>query len=128
MDNVNLSEPILSRFDNLCVVKDNTAEDEILAKFVLESHYKKVQAEHTSGIIETSVNKHVGENIIAPELLAQYILKARQINPTISDVDKNKLAALYSDLRHASQNGTIVTARHVESMVRLSEAFARMRL
>jgi DNA replication licensing factor MCM2 len=37
---VNLTEPILSRFDILCVVKDivNAEADERLAKFVIDSH------------------------------------------------------------------------------------------
>lgn len=39
-DNVELTEPILSRFDVLCVVKDTVdpTVDEILANFVVESH------------------------------------------------------------------------------------------
>ena len=41
-DNVELTEPILSRFDVLCVVKDTVDPtiDEILANFVVESHVK----------------------------------------------------------------------------------------
>jgi len=39
---VNLSEPILSRFDVLCVVKDEVdpVRDTQLAKFVVNSHIK----------------------------------------------------------------------------------------
>src|ERR1043165_61743 len=38
--NVELTEPILSRFDLLCVVRDNVDPevDELLAKFVVSSH------------------------------------------------------------------------------------------
>ena len=41
-DNVQLTEPILSRFDILCVVRDlvDTNEDERLANFVVESHHR----------------------------------------------------------------------------------------
>ena len=41
-DNVDLTEPILSRFDVLCVVRDQVdpVQDEQLAKFVLRSHMK----------------------------------------------------------------------------------------
>ncbi len=41
-DNVELSEPILSRFDILCVVKDivDPVADEQLAHFVVGSHIK----------------------------------------------------------------------------------------
>jgi DNA replication licensing factor MCM2 len=41
-DNVDLTEPILSRFDILCVVRDlvEPNEDERLANFVVESHHR----------------------------------------------------------------------------------------
>lgn len=41
-ENVNLSEPILSRFDILCVVKDefDPMQDQQLAQFVIKSHQK----------------------------------------------------------------------------------------
>jgi DNA replication licensing factor MCM2 len=41
-ENVDLTDPILSRFDLLCVVRDlvDPAEDERLANFVIESHHR----------------------------------------------------------------------------------------
>lgn len=41
-DNVDLTDPILSRFDILCVVKDEIHQqsDEALATFVINSHIK----------------------------------------------------------------------------------------
>ncbi|XP_020600404.1 DNA replication licensing factor mcm2-like [Orbicella faveolata] len=41
-ENVDLTEPILSRFDILCVVKDTVdpVQDEMLARFVVNSHVK----------------------------------------------------------------------------------------
>jgi DNA replication licensing factor MCM2 len=41
-DNVQLTEPILSRFDILCVIRDTVqpTEDERLANFVVESHHR----------------------------------------------------------------------------------------
>lgn len=42
MDNVDLTDPILSRFDVLCVVKDEVdpVYDNNLAGFVINSHLK----------------------------------------------------------------------------------------
>lgn len=42
MENVNLTDPILSRFDLLCVVKDevDSNADQALASFVINSHIK----------------------------------------------------------------------------------------
>ena len=41
-DNVDLTDPILSRFDVLCVVKDEVSPvvDNALASFVINSHIK----------------------------------------------------------------------------------------
>lgn len=41
-ENVDLTEPILSRFDILCVVRDvvDPVQDEMLARFVVESHVR----------------------------------------------------------------------------------------
>lgn len=50
-DNVELTEPILSRFDVLCVVKDTVdpTVDEILANFVVESHVRSHPDYHDEG-------------------------------------------------------------------------------
>ena len=47
---VDLTEPILSRFDILCVVRDvvDPVQDELLAKFVVGSHVKH----HPNGVEE----------------------------------------------------------------------------
>lgn len=41
-DNVDLTDPILSRFDILCVIKDEVCPnvDDALASFVINSHIK----------------------------------------------------------------------------------------
>jgi len=41
-DNVDLTDPILSRFDILCVIKDEVSMnvDDALASFVINSHIK----------------------------------------------------------------------------------------
>lgn len=53
-ENVDLSEPILSRFDILCVVRDTVdpIEDERLARFVVESHSKH----HPDNVKEAKAN------------------------------------------------------------------------
>ena len=54
-DNVDLSEPILSRFDVLCIVRDQVdpVNDELLASFVVSSHVKHhPNAEDTESQIE----------------------------------------------------------------------------
>ena len=56
-ENVDLTEPILSRFDILCVVRDmvDPVEDERLAKFVVESHIR-----HHPSLVGEELPEQVG--------------------------------------------------------------------
>jgi DNA replication licensing factor MCM2 len=94
-ENVDLTEPILSRFDALCVVKDEVdlVTDHSLATFVLNSHIRN----HPDGITEEMTDEFTGltdtyhtqpENIFPQALLKKYIMYARQfIKPKLSDID-----------------------------------------
>jgi DNA replication licensing factor MCM2 len=62
--NVELTEPILSRFDILCVVKDavDAVKDEMLAKFVVGSHLRShpsFEAETDEVSVATSLDADV---------------------------------------------------------------------
>lgn len=136
-ENVDLTEPILSRFDILCVVRDTVdpVEDERLARFVVESHIKHhpnnneeedgengpiVQMENTSGV-----------DPVEQELLRKYIIYSKEkAHPKLNDMDQDKVAKMYSDLRRESMaTGSIpITVRHIESVIRMAEAHARMHL
>ena len=118
--NVELTEPILSRFDILCVVRDTVdpAEDERLASFVVESHGRahplantgdenaeKMQADHTQEIREQNINN--GEpnrpDGIPQELLRKYIMYAREhVRPKLYQIDQDKVARLFADMRRES--------------------------
>ncbi|WUR03358.1 DNA replication licensing factor MCM2 [Vairimorpha necatrix] len=115
--NVNLSDPILSRFDILCVVKDNidSKEDEIMANHILNSHRGNV-----SDYAES----------LDHEFLKKYILYAKtHITPVFSNVNVDKISNLYSELRRESiSSGLPITVRHIECIIRISEAFAKMEL
>lgn len=52
------------------------------------------------------------------------------MHPTIQDIDLEKITKFYSELRQASQRygGNPITVRHIESLVRIAEAHARMHL
>ncbi|KAM0671979.1 minichromosome maintenance protein [Ordospora colligata] len=121
--NVNLSDPIVSRFDILCVIKDvvDCVEDERTARFIIESH--RGGKSKISGFDAT-------KKIMSQELLRKYIMYARSnVQPAFHDVDMEKISSLYSELRKEGlSSGLPVTVRHVESIVRISEAFAKMRL
>lgn len=116
--NVELTEPILSRFDILCVVRDTVdpAEDERLARFVVGSHGRSHPANQdpededvmdtqqdsgTRGAANGGEPKQEGE--IPQELLRKYILYARErCSPKLYNVDEEKVSKLFADMRKES--------------------------
>lgn len=69
--------------------------------------------------------------IIPQDILRKYIMYAREkIQPKLYALDQNKLADLFADLRRESQaTGSYpITVRHLESMIRMAEASAKMAL
>jgi DNA replication licensing factor MCM2 len=142
-ENVDLSEPILSRFDILCVVRDvvDSVQDELLARFVTESHIRnhpsnkldEMEQDYGSNEQTAHVNIHntFGVDIIPQDLLKKYIVYSKEkVHPRLNHMDQDKISRIYTDLRKESSNtGSIpITVRHIESIIRISEAHARMHL
>ncbi|PPQ97381.1 hypothetical protein CVT26_006615 [Gymnopilus dilepis] len=130
--NVELTEPILSRFDVLCVVKDNVdpVMDELLARFVVGSHLRS-HPKFDKETEEIEVATSLDADIIPQDILRKYIMYAREkIRPKLFDLDQEKLARLFADLRRESlATGSYpITVRHLESMIRMAEASAKMAL
>jgi len=133
--NVNLSDPILSRFDLICVIRDesDSLQDERLADHVVSSH---IRAHPAATVNDKAVRPKMQQKashheVIDQELLQKYIIYARQkIKPQITDIDKDKLANFYKDIRAAafSSGGAPMTARHIESIIRICEASAKIEL
>ncbi|KAJ2822730.1 MCM DNA helicase complex subunit, partial [Coemansia furcata] len=129
--NVELTEPILSRFDVLCVVRDEVdpVKDELLARFVVQSHTRS----HPLFAAQPQEEEKVEDvaDGIPQDLLRKYIMYAREtVSPRISDRFSDRIAHLYAELRRESlaTASVPITVRHIESMVRLAEAHARMHL
>lgn len=100
--NVNLSDPILSRFDILCVVRDEVdpIQDQHLAKFVVSSHIRH----HPSKKNEATQGFQAEDDFtIKQEILKKYIVYARQnVHPKLQNMDQDKVANIYSQLRQES--------------------------
>ncbi|KAH9885649.1 MCM-domain-containing protein [Xylariomycetidae sp. FL2044] len=143
--NVELTEPILSRFDILCVVRDTVDpdEDERLARFIVGSHSRShpttqsqvgessMDVEPDSEVVGESQDMPAKEGEIPQELLRKYILYARDhCQPKLLHMDEDKVARLFSDMRRESlaTGAYPITVRHLEAIIRISEAFCRMRL
>ncbi|CAH0513244.1 unnamed protein product [Peronospora belbahrii] len=148
-ENVELTDPILQRFDLLCVLQDKVdpVDDERLADFVISSHMRSNAKKHSAENKEEGANEEdelsamtqfmqVGDDdasmTLDQELLRKYILYARTfVNPVLaSGLDTGKVEAFYAQLRRASQHtGAVpVAVRHLESLFRMAEAHARMHL
>ncbi|XP_058790976.1 DNA replication licensing factor Mcm2 [Phymastichus coffea] len=137
IDNVNLSEPITSRFDILCIVKDEVDPmlDRHLANFVVNSHIKH-HPTNSEKIVPSQLKESAEKNPndfepLDQEVLKKYIVYAKQnVHPKLNNVDQDKIAQLYSQLRQESlATGSLpITVRHIESIIRMAEANAKMHL
>merc|ERR1712059_153815 len=140
-ENVDLTEPILSRFDILCVVRDtvDAVADEHLARFVVGSHMRSHPlADEKDHTIMRNIENELaaasglaGVEKIPQDLLRKYILYARErVHPKLHQMDQDKVAKMYSELRRESMaTGSVpITVRHIESMIRIAESNAKMHL
>ncbi|KAF3519224.1 hypothetical protein DY000_02058652 [Brassica cretica] len=136
--NVELTDPILSRFDILCVVKDvvDPVTDEMLAEFVVNSHFKsqpkggKMDDSEPQDVVQGSSGSSDPE-VLPQDLLRKYLTYSKlYVFPKLSEIDAKKLETVYANLRRESMNGqgVSIATRHLESMIRMSEAHARMHL
>lgn len=116
--NINMSAPIMSRFDLFFVVLDecNEAVDEHLARHIVDIHRLRDDAV---------------EPEFSTEQLQRYIRFARLFQPVFTDEAKATLVEKYKELRADDAQGGIgrnsyrITVRQLESMIRLSEAIAK---
>lgn len=125
----------MSRFDVLCVVRDtiDPVQDEMLARFVVGSHIKHHPSSKEGGVALEEVVLPNSSDVppIPQELLRKYIIYAKErVHPKLNQMDQDKVARIYSDLRKESMaTGSIpITVRHIESMIRMAEAHAKMHL
>ncbi|KAJ3011977.1 hypothetical protein HKX48_006546 [Thoreauomyces humboldtii] len=126
VENVNLPPPLLSRFDltYLILDKPNERDDRRLAQFLVGFY-----------LGDELAAKQLAESaeFVPIESFTKYINHAKtKINPVISEAAGEFLIDFYVKLRHMGKDGgsrtVTFTTRQLESMIRLAEAHARMRL
>lgn len=137
---MDLTDPILQRFDLLCVLQDvvDPVADERLAKFVTGSHMRSVPTRELAGEdpaahLPPAEEQPEQTGLIPQDLLRKYIQYARtNVRPILrgNTFDQEKVASLYVALRResAASGGVPIAVRHIESMMRMAEAHAKMHL
>ncbi|KAF2226907.1 MCM2/3/5 family-domain-containing protein [Elsinoe ampelina] len=116
--NINMSAPIMSRFDLFFVVLDecNETVDQHLARHIVGIHQNRDEAVTPE---------------FSTEQLQRYIRFARTFKPVFTDAAKARLVQRYKELRADDAQGGVgrnsyrITVRQLESMIRLSEAIAK---
>ncbi|XP_073971809.1 minichromosome maintenance 6 [Rhodnius prolixus] len=116
--NITLSAPIMSRFDLFFVLIDECNEviDYAIARKIVNLHNN----------VEDDV-----DTIYTREEVLKYITFARQFKPIISEDAAKGLVEMYTNLRQRDGGSGLkstwrVTVRQLESLIRLSEAMAKM--
>ena len=117
-ENISLPVTILSRFDLIFVLRDipNKESDSKMSEHILEIHRRGVSP------VEAQIDA---------ELLRKYISYAKGIKPVLSNDALKRLKDFYLAMRSASEtegSPVAITARQLESLVRISEARARVAL
>ncbi|GMH34362.1 hypothetical protein BSKO_02196 [Bryopsis sp. KO-2023] len=158
-DNVYLEDPILSRFDCLCVIRDvvDVIQDGILADFVVGSHMKshpyqnnneeeafhrQQQAQGENGddaeMTQTQTfSQQETQSVFDPDIIPQHLLRKYLVYAKMNfqprwsqEGDLPMMTEVYNSLRREAGNshGINITVRHLESMIRMAEAHAKMHL
>lgn len=115
--NLNMTAPIMSRFDLFFVILDDCNErvDTQLASHIVDLHMLRDEA------IDPPYSA---------EQLSRYIKYAKTFNPKMTKQARDFLVTRYKELRDDDAQGLgrssyRITVRQLESMIRLSEAIAR---
>ncbi|KAK1939566.1 putative DNA replication licensing factor MCM2 [Babesia divergens] len=143
-ENVDFSDPILSRFDLIIVMKDvpNTHEDLLLSEYVITNHqllHPKIEnVTNYQQVVQSLKSKISASSACQPltqKEFSNYLRYAKAnctptITPEFYRVIEGKLAGFYSSIRQktAFGGGYPLTLRHIESVIRIAEANAKMRL
>lgn len=117
-ENISLPVTILSRFDLIFVLRDvpNREADAKMSDHILEIHRR---------------GESPSEAQIEADLIRKYISYAKTIKPRLSKQALKHLSEFYLAMRSASESEgspVAITARQLESLVRIAEARARVAL
>jgi DNA replication licensing factor MCM7 len=144
-ENINLPNSLLSRFDLLFLVLDvaDVERDMALARHVTLVHQNeglKERNESDDSDAEDDANAGGAKEVVSASVLREYIARARRHNPIMPAEVAPYVVEAYVALRSQDRNDgssrasrtkqndqTVMTARQLLSILRLSQALARLR-
>ncbi len=117
---INFPPALMSRFDLIFILRDipDEKKDDLIAEHILSSHRDKTK----------TIPK------ISTDFLKKYIAYAKTNKPVLTKVAIEKIKEFYVDIRNASSSEeegnkpVPITARQLEAIVRLAEAYAKINL
>ncbi|EPR79597.1 DNA replication licensing factor MCM6 [Spraguea lophii 42_110] len=118
--NINMSAPIMSRFDLYFVLIDEVdySSDLNVAAHILNNHQNYEENELT-----------FNKSYFSLDEVKLYLRYVKNLQPTMTEDTKNQIIKKYVKLRQDSlinQNNYKMSVRHLESLIRLSEALAKL--
>lgn len=137
VENIQLPPTLLSRFDLIYLLLDkhNEGVDRRLAQHIVGLY--SAESNLAEGAADSVRQGELHKSGIKREFFAQYISYARKFcQPAITDEIVMDLVSHYTNLRKMGSTGganqarktVSATPRQLESMIRISEALAKMRL
>ncbi|XP_050597960.1 DNA replication licensing factor MCM4 [Bombus affinis] len=119
VENVQLPHTLLSRFDLIFLILDpqDEAYDGRLATHMVSLYYKTIKEDE--------------DELINRSIVRDYIVFAKEhVHPVLNEESQQRLIQAYVDMRRVGRGYGQITAypRQLESLIRLSEAHAKVRL
>uniref|UniRef100_A0A672MJV5 DNA helicase MCM8 n=1 Tax=Sinocyclocheilus grahami TaxID=75366 RepID=A0A672MJV5_SINGR len=137
-ENLKMGSALLSRFDLVFILLDtpNEDHDHLLSEHVMAMRAGKNGAVSSAAVTrystqESSISIFKAFDPIPHQLLRKYVGYARHyVHPTLSAEATQVLQDFYLELRKQNQtaDSTPITTRQLESLIRLTEARARVEL
>ena len=134
VDQIDFPPPLLSRFDVIFKIidKPDRGNDDKLAMHVLRAHrvgeiYKSLEQNDITGL---NIPEEMEFNPpVEKDMVRKYVSYAKgKVFPRLSDEAINLLREEYVKTRSGNPDSIPITARQLESTIRLAEAAARARL
>ena len=139
---INLSPPLVSRFDVIWLLTDDADEnkDAKIANHIIKNRLRGVSEllvnegsapdpSKSSAELKTSPDD---SEMLPRELIRKFIAHAkRTVHPNLTDEARDSIVKFYIETRKKGGNSTdsvSITARSLEALARLAEASARIRL